>query len=108
MLHRVYMGAAQQALRVGAIAIFAVAAFGQVTTTGIHGVVRDPSNSVVPNAVVKALDTGTGIERSTTAARDGGFVFASLQAATYKLTVTASGFQTLGGFAIGIGRQHLQ
>jgi hypothetical protein len=95
MLHRIYTRAAQELAACIAIAIFAAGAFGQVTTTGIHGIVRDPSNSVVPKAVVKAIDTGTGIERTTTAAQDGGFVFLNLQAATYKITVTADGFQTL-------------
>src|SRR5215469_12902406 len=77
-----------------ACVMFAAISFAQVTTTGIHGVVRDPSGAVVPNAAVKATDTGTGIERSTTSAQDGGFVFPNLQAATYKITVTAAGFET--------------
>ena len=74
--------------------IFAAAGLAQVTTTGIHGIVRDPSGAVVPSAAVKATDTGTGIEKSATTAQDGGFVFPNLQAATYKITVTAAGFQT--------------
>ncbi len=69
-------------------------AFGQVTTTGIHGVVRDPSGAVVPKATVTATDTGTGIERTTTSASDGGFVFPNLLAATYRISVTATGFET--------------
>ena len=77
-----------------AVALFAGIAFAQVTTTGIHGVVRDQSGAVVPNAAVKATDTGTGIEKTTTSAGDGGFVFPNLQAATYKITVSAAGFQT--------------
>ncbi|HTS25328.1 MAG TPA: carboxypeptidase-like regulatory domain-containing protein [Bryobacteraceae bacterium] len=66
----------------------------QTTQTGIHGTITDPSGAVVPNATVKLTDTGTGIEKTTTAASDGGFVFPDLQAATYKVTVTATGFQT--------------
>ena len=86
--------------------IFAAAGFAQVTTTGIHGIVRDPSGAVVPNAAVKATDTGTGIEKSTTTAPDGGFVFPNLQAATYKITVTAAGFQTavLDSVVVDTGR----
>jgi hypothetical protein len=76
------------------IAALALSGFAQVTTTGIHGIVRDPSGAVVPSATVRVTDTGTGIERVTTSAQDGGFVFPDLQAATYKLSVSATGFQT--------------
>ena len=75
-------------------AAFCLCALAQVSTTSIRGLVRDPSGAVVPGASVKLVDTGTGIERSTTSGPDGAFVFPSLQAATYKLTVSASGFQT--------------
>ncbi len=86
--------------------VLAVAGFAQLTATGIHGVVRDPSGAVVPNANVIATDTGTGIERKTTTAQDGGFVFPNLQAATYKITVSASGFQTsvLAAVSVDSGR----
>ena len=73
---------------------FAAISYGQVTNTGIHGIVLDPSGAVVPNATVKATDTGTGIEKTTTTAHDGGFVFPNLQAATYRISVTAAGFET--------------
>ena len=75
------------------IGALAVAGFAQVTTTGIHGIVRDPSGAVVPNAAVKLTDTGTGNEKSTTSGADGGFVFVDLEAATYKISVSAAGFQ---------------
>jgi hypothetical protein len=75
------------------ISVLAATAWAQVSTTGLHGIVRDPSGAVVPNAAVKAVDTGTGIERNTNSATDGGFVFTNLQAATYKITVSANGFQ---------------
>jgi len=76
------------------MAALAITGFTQVTNTGIHGIVRDPSGAVVPGAVVKAVDTGTGIARDTKTAPDGGFVFPDLVAATFKISVTAAGFQT--------------
>ena len=87
-------------------AIFAAASFAQLTATGIHGVVRDPSGAVVPKASVKLTDVGTGIEKNTTSAQDGGFVFPNLQAGTYKVTVSAAGFQTsvLDSIAVDSGR----
>src|ERR1700677_4563985 len=84
------------------IAALALSGLAQVTTTAIHGIVRDPSGAVVPGAAVKITDTGTGIERTTVSAQDGGFVFPDLQAATYKLTVTATGFQTAVFDAVGV------
>ena len=83
-------------LLLGAIAFTATAAccLAQITTTGIHGIVRDPSGAVVPNASIKLRDNGTGIEQSTNSSGDGNFALANLQAATYKLTATAPGFQT--------------
>src|SRR6516164_1319833 len=78
-----------------AIAVTLTAGFGQVTTTGIHGIVRDPSGAVVPNAAIRIRDLGTGIEQSTVSSTEGNFAFANLQAANYRLTVTASGFQTV-------------
>ena len=77
-----------------AAALFAAVAFGQITTTGIHGIVRDPSGAVVPNATIRLRDLGTGIETETTSTGEGNFAFANLQAAMYKLTASAAGFQT--------------
>ncbi len=81
-------------------------ALAQVNSTGIHGVVRDPSGAVVPNAAVTLQDVGTGIERKTTAAGDGGFAFPNLLAGTYKITAGAAGFQTavLTGIVVDTGR----
>jgi hypothetical protein len=78
-----------------AIAVTLTAGFGQITTTGIHGIVRDPSGAVVPNAAIRIRDLGTGIEQSTVSSNEGNFAFANLQAANYRLTATASGFQTV-------------
>ena len=58
------------------------AAFAQITTTGIHGIVRDPSGAVVPNADIRIRDLGTGIEQSTVSSTEGNFAFANLQAAS--------------------------
>jgi hypothetical protein len=69
-------------------------AFGQLTQTGIHGFVRDPSGAVVPGAVVKAQDVNTTIVRETQSAADGGFVLPNLTEGTYKVSATAKGFET--------------
>lgn len=74
--------------------LIAAAAFAQITTTGIHGIVRDPSGAVIPNASITLRDLGTGIETSTVSTAEGNFAFANLQAAAYRLTAAAAGFQT--------------
>jgi hypothetical protein len=76
------------------VLLAAVTAPAQITTTGIHGIVRDPSGAVVPKASIRLRDLATGIEQSTLSSEEGNFAFANLQAATYRLTATAPGFQT--------------
>ncbi len=76
-----------------ALAAMAVSGLAQITTTGIHGIVRDPSGAVIPNATIKLRDLGTGIEQTATSTTDGNFAFANLQAANYQMTVSAAGFQ---------------
>jgi hypothetical protein len=67
---------------------------GQLTTTGVRGIVRDPSGAVIPNASLVLKDTATGIEKTTTATDGGIFALPNLQAGTYILTCKADGFQT--------------
>lgn len=88
------------------LAILAVSAFAQITTTGIRGIVRDPNGAVVPNATVKATDNATGVEQTTVTSSDGGFIFPALQFGSYKLTVSAAGFQNsvIGAVIVESGR----
>ncbi len=75
------------------LAVLASSSLAQITTTGIRGIVRDPNGAVVANATVKATDNATGVEQTTVTSSDGGFIFPTLQFGSYKLTVTAMGFQ---------------
>jgi hypothetical protein len=70
----------------------AVAANAQTFRGAINGTVTDPSGAVVPNATVKATETATGIDHSTTTTSDGAFAFQDLPLGFYKVTVTATGF----------------
>ncbi|HWG36669.1 MAG TPA: carboxypeptidase-like regulatory domain-containing protein, partial [Terriglobales bacterium] len=67
--------------------------FAQLTATGLHGVVRDPSGAVIPAAKITIKDLGTGIEKSTTAGADGAFAFSNLTAGNYTVTAAHEGFQ---------------
>src|SRR5271157_577363 len=78
----------------GSIFVILIAALaGAQTFRGaINGTVTDPTGSVVPNAQVKAIDTATSVEHTTTTTSGGQFVFQDLPLGTYKVTVVASGF----------------
>jgi hypothetical protein len=99
-----------KALRRGFVAFsvwfMATCAFAQVTTTGIHGIVRDPSGAVIANASIKVKDTATELEKSTTASGEGTFNLPNLVAGTYQLSAWAPGFQNsvLGGIVVDTGR----
>src|SRR5690348_833241 len=70
----------------------AIAANAQTFRGAINGTVTDPSGGVVPNATVKATETTTGIDHTTTTTSDGVFAFQDIPLGFYKVTVTAQGF----------------
>ena len=75
------------------IFLFSVSGFGQGTTGQISGVVKDQSGAVVPNASVKAINTGTNFTREGMTTGDGTYSFQLLPPGQYKVQVSASGFE---------------
>jgi outer membrane receptor protein involved in Fe transport len=73
-----------------ALLIWAQAETGQIT-----GTVTDPTGGVVANASLKAANSATGAERSSTSNGSGVYAFPNLEPGTYDLTVTAPGFSTV-------------
>jgi hypothetical protein len=73
---------------------FAGVSKAQVTTGTISGTVTDPNGAVVPGAVVKATNQDTNSTRQTTSDDDGRFSFTLLTPGSYRVEVTATGFQT--------------
>src|SRR5690348_16066356 len=69
-------------------------ATAQVLYGTLTGNVTDPSGAVVPNAKVEALNTLTGVSRSTTSDTSGVYRFADLQPGNYKVTISSTGFAT--------------
>lgn len=70
-------------------------AAAQIATTGqIEGTVQDTSGAKVPGAVVKLENEATKVSQTVVASGDGGFVFPSVPAGRYSLSVTMAGFQT--------------
>jgi len=61
----------------------------------INGTVVDPSGAVVAGADVKAINNGTGVTLSSVSTSEGQFAFQDLPLGSYKIVVTAPGFQAV-------------
>ncbi len=67
----------------------------QTTLGTITGLVTDSTGAVVPNAVVIATNTATGVRAQTLSSNTGNYVIPNLQVGTYEVGVSMSGFKTL-------------
>jgi len=67
--------------------------WGQNVTATITGTVRDGSGAVLPNAVIKANNTGTQAQFEASASSDGAYVLRNLPVGVYKMRVEVKGFQ---------------
>lgn len=63
-------------------------------TSGLTGVVTDPSGAAVPNVAVTITSNETGQARTTTTGADGTYRFTLLPPGNYHVRFTASGFKT--------------
>ena len=73
---------------------YSLSAFAQVTSGTILGSVQDTSGAIVPGATITAIAPDLGITRTVTSSSNGTFSLSNLPAATYSLTVQATGFET--------------
>src|SRR5262245_717653 len=71
----------------------AIPALTQSTNATISGTVLDPTNAVVPNARIIALNVRTGVMTTTTTNDAGIYVFSSIQPGLYRLSAEAANFQ---------------
>jgi hypothetical protein len=78
-----------------AVLLLAASVFGQETTAGLQGTVKDSTGAVVANANV--VVTGASLTGSKSADTDGSgyFRFANIPPGSYTVTVTAKGFAAL-------------
>ena len=60
----------------------------------IHGIVSDPSGSVIAGAKITAKSVGTGQEREAATGQDGGYVLAELPAGQYTVRVESAGLSS--------------
>ena len=88
------------------IALTAPALFGQETTAGIQGSVKDTSGAVIPQAKVEVSSPALiGVKQMDT--EQGAFRFVNLPPGVYTLTVTATGFRTAKKTALQLMVGHL-
>jgi hypothetical protein len=63
-------------------------------TSGLTGVVKDPSGASIPNVTVTLTSSATAQERTTTTSADGTYRFVLLPPGAYKVRFAATGFKT--------------
>lgn len=89
--------AGRSALRYSIVSLLVVLSFcaARADVTGaISGTVRDSGQAVVPGARVRIVNVQTNVSQESTTGSDGAYHFLALQAGAYRITVTATGFQT--------------
>src|SRR5262245_16706020 len=64
----------------------------QSSTASITGTVVDDTGAIVPDVAVTVVNLGTGLQRQTTAGKDGLFVVPLLPPGRYSLTAERDGF----------------
>jgi hypothetical protein len=67
----------------------------QVLYGSLTGNVTDPTGAIVAGAKVDALNIGTGVSTSVVTDDRGSYIFSSLQAGIYKVTITSPSFKAL-------------
>src|SRR4030095_5876742 len=82
---------------VGLLALFvtgsALTLQGQVLKSTILGTITDSSGSIVPNAQVVVIETGTNVSRTAATNDSGLFAFANLDPGMYRVEVEHTGFR---------------
>jgi hypothetical protein len=71
-----------------------VAAFGQTGNATLTGTIQDNSGAVIPGAHIVLTNGATGVQKVAESNGAGIYFIPTLPPGTYKLEVTASGFQT--------------
>jgi hypothetical protein len=70
----------------------ATVVFAQGDVAQLNGTVTDPNGAAVPRAHIVVLNIGTGQVAETTTNAQGEWLLPGMQAATYRVTVSAQGF----------------
>src|SRR5262245_17629789 len=77
------------------VCVSSIPAFGQGSaTTSLSGTVTDNGGGVIPGATVVVKNDATGVAYETITTESGAFNVPALDAGTYSVTVSLSGFKT--------------
>jgi outer membrane receptor protein involved in Fe transport len=71
----------------------ALAAYSQNVTASLTGVVRDATGGSVPNATVRATNTGTNAEFQATTNAEGQYTIRTMPVGVYRVVIEAPGFK---------------
>ena len=77
------------------VSLLTLSAAAQVEQGRFVGRIADPQDASVTGALVKITNTGTNISQTAITDGSGNYVITPVQAGTYSLSVTATGFQTI-------------
>jgi hypothetical protein len=80
-------------MAVGVVLVLALSLFGQVYYGSISGTITDSSGAVIPGATVMLTNVATGVQQEMKTAGTGNYAFFNLDVGTYRVDVTASGFE---------------
>lgn len=80
--------------------------FAQGSSSGVNGVVTDPSGAAVPGAKVTLRNVDTNVERDTVSNGSGVYFFNNVPPARYTLVIAAQSFQkeTISAFSVGVAQ----
>ena len=82
------------AIILGLLLLLASSTAAQTYRASLRGTISDPNRAVIPKAQLKLINEETGETRTTVSDVDGSYFFSSLSPGSYRLEVTAPGFQT--------------
>jgi len=90
----------------GLFILLSTAAWAQLYSGSVAGVVTDPSGAVVPNARIALVDQDKGFSFAAGADATGRYLVRSVPPATYKISIEAAGFkgQTRAGIVVGVNQ----
>ena len=77
------------------VSLLTLSAAAQVEQGRFVGRIADPQDASVTGALVKITNNGTNISQTAITDSSGNYVVTPVQAGTYSLSVTATGFQTI-------------
>lgn len=91
--------AARRSVRAASLLLIAfacaAAAYAQITTGNVRGVVKDPNGAVVPGARIAITNKATNRSQTTQTSGEGEYDFSSLAPGDYSITIEAPSFKTL-------------